>query len=650
MALLGEAFVRVRPDTDGFQQEAERGLGGGLRKVAGLVAATFSAVKVGGFLKDGIQEASDYGETVSKVANVFGSEITPELTRFAATAPRAFGISENAALAASAQFGNMFRQLGFTSQAAAGASTNLVKTAADLGSFNNVDPSDVLERIGAALRGEFDSLQQLIPNINAARVEQEALAATGKESAKQLTAQEKATATLAIIQKDGALAADDFTETQASLANQQRILAATVDGLQKRLGTALLPAVTAVTTYLASNAEPAFDRAEATIRRFAEQVRTSSGTGGEFRAAFDAGREAVTQLIASVRSGEVDLPSFSGLLDLTAGTLRLLADNADLVVKALPFLAAGFVVVKTAQAAANVAMIASLPLQAAQVGANIAGAIANNRLAAAIAQQTAIQNVNAVATTRGTVATVASTVAQTAAAAASKVLAAGQVVLNAVLAANPIGLVVVAIAAFVAGLVLAYNKSETFRTIVNGALDAVKGAFLALGGAALSVIDKLLAGYQAVAAAAGRLPGPLGAPFRAAEEAIGKARQGVQNLQGTIDGLKGKTVNIDVNVRGINNIDRGLDAALAGRLQGRAGGGPVRRNTPYKVGERGTELFIPSTDGQIIDARRTSELLSRSQGDSGDLQRAMLEELRALRRDTAALPGRLQQAGRTMLL
>ncbi|WP_280410686.1 phage tail tape measure protein [Nocardia asiatica] len=49
-----------------------------------------------------------------------------------------------------------------------------------------------------------------------------------------------------------------------------------------------------------------------------------------------------------------------------------------------------------------------------------------------------------------------------------------QWVLNAALSANPIGLVVVAIAALVAGIVLAYNKSETFRAIVQGLWDGIK--------------------------------------------------------------------------------------------------------------------------------------------------------------------------------
>jgi murein DD-endopeptidase MepM/ murein hydrolase activator NlpD len=72
------------------------------------------------------------------------------------------------------------------------------------------------------------------------------------------------------------------------------------------------------------------------------------------------------------------------------------------------------------------------------------------------------------------------TAVQNAAAVASKVWAAGQWLVNAALSANPIGLVVVAIAGLVAGFVIAYKKSETFRNIVNGALNGVKDAAVAV--------------------------------------------------------------------------------------------------------------------------------------------------------------------------
>jgi hypothetical protein len=58
--------------------------------------------------------------------------------------------------------------------------------------------------------------------------------------------------------------------------------------------------------------------------------------------------------------------------------------------------------------------------------------------------------------------------------AAVRVAAAAQVVFNAALAANPIGLVVIAIAALAAGVLVAYKRSETFRNIVNGLWDKLK--------------------------------------------------------------------------------------------------------------------------------------------------------------------------------
>ena len=58
--------------------------------------------------------------------------------------------------------------------------------------------------------------------------------------------------------------------------------------------------------------------------------------------------------------------------------------------------------------------------------------------------------------------------------AATKAATAGQWLLNAAMNANPIMIVVLAIAALVAGLIIAYNKSETFRNIVNKAFASIK--------------------------------------------------------------------------------------------------------------------------------------------------------------------------------
>lgn len=82
----------------------------------------------------------------------------------------------------------------------------------------------------------------------------------------------------------------------------------------------------------------------------------------------------------------------------------------------------------------------------------------------------------------------AATGAQTAATGAAT---GAQTGLNAALAANPIGLVVLAIAGLVGAFVLAWKHSETFRDIVRGALDTVKGVATGLWDFFKSLPDKL---------------------------------------------------------------------------------------------------------------------------------------------------------------
>ncbi|WP_147453878.1 tape measure protein [Nocardiopsis sp. Huas11] len=59
---------------------------------------------------------------------------------------------------------------------------------------------------------------------------------------------------------------------------------------------------------------------------------------------------------------------------------------------------------------------------------------------------------------------------------AFKAVTAATALWNAVMAMNPIGLVVVALAALVAGLIYAYNNSETFREVVDAVFTFIKGA------------------------------------------------------------------------------------------------------------------------------------------------------------------------------
>lgn len=72
---------------------------------------------------------------------------------------------------------------------------------------------------------------------------------------------------------------------------------------------------------------------------------------------------------------------------------------------------------------------------------------------------------------------------------AQKAMTVAQKAFNLAMRMNPIGLVITALTLLVGGFILAYKKSETFRTIVNGALGGVKVAIGAVVTAAGKIWD-----------------------------------------------------------------------------------------------------------------------------------------------------------------
>lgn len=240
-------------------------------QIAGAAILTGLTV---GLVKSG-QAAANLEETVNKSNVLFGSA-SGQMQDWAAGAAQNLGLSKQAALDAASGFGDMFQQLGWAQDEAAGMSQSVVKLAADLGSFNNLPTAEVSEMISAGFRGEYDSLQRLIPNINAARVEKEALAMTGKSAAASLTAQEKAAATLAIITKDGARANDDFARTADSAANSQKIASAEFENAKASLGESLTPAMSKA-AQVASTVFGAFNALPAPVKTLAIVITAAAG-------------------------------------------------------------------------------------------------------------------------------------------------------------------------------------------------------------------------------------------------------------------------------------------------------------------------------------------------------------------------------------
>ena len=123
------------------------------------------------------------------------------------------------------------------------------------------------------------------------------------------------------------------------------------------------------------------------------------------------------------------------------------------------------------------------------------------------------------ATIAHTTYTAAMTAAHKAAATGATGLKLAQAALNAVINANPVGLLVSALAALAAGLVTAYHTSETFRNAVDSAFDWIKDKAQTAIGAVVDWINELVAKIKGAAAALSNLKNG----FEAAKQAYNAA-------------------------------------------------------------------------------------------------------------------------------
>lgn len=222
------------------------------------------------------------------------------------------------------------------------------------------------------------------------------------------------------------------------------------------------------------------DRIKDAVARLRAELSQGGGEGSTAEA-WSKLKDAAQQLWQNLPQLLSALPSLHDTISVTATVVGFAADHLDTLAKILPAVAIGFAAIKIAQAASNVALVAAIPLRAAEVASNFALAASNRQVAAAYASKTVTQDVATVTQSRSTIATVAGTVASVAARAAVIAWTAVQWLLNAALTANPIGLVIAAIALLIGGIILAYQHSETFRNIIQAVwrgIQAVVGAVI----------------------------------------------------------------------------------------------------------------------------------------------------------------------------
>lgn len=185
-----------------------------------------------------LELSSNLVEVQNVVDTTFGAS-SNIINEFATNALKNFGLTELQAKKYASTLGAIVKASGETEEATLKMSTNLTKLTADVASFFNYDFDTAFQKIRSGLTGETEPLKDLGVVMTVANLEQYRLAQGIKTSYREMSSAEQMALRYNFIMKSLTDTQGDFNKTQASWANQLRILQGQTQQLGAILGNLL---------------------------------------------------------------------------------------------------------------------------------------------------------------------------------------------------------------------------------------------------------------------------------------------------------------------------------------------------------------------------------------------------------------------------
>lgn len=523
--------------------------GGGLDKLEGKLKNASAAMSVAsaaviGIGKQTLDAASALQQSTGAVESVFKSQ-SDAIKNLAANAADSVGLSANQYQEFASVMGSQLKNLGIDQQALVPTTDKLISMGADLASMFGGTTAEAVEALSAVFRGETDPIERYGISIKESDV-QARLAAEGLDGLEgEARRQAETQARLSILTEQSADAQGNFARETDTAAGSAQIAAAHWENAKAALGESLLPAATAAAEVFAQFAQSLSEH-PGLVKVLAGSILGLTG--------------ALLTGLAAIKMWRIGSAIFSGISTaIGAMTGRIVFGNAIAAgssATAASTSAAAWIgaAIRTVAgwAVAAARMIAQFAIVAARAAVH-AGAAALAWIGAGLRAAggwvvMAARAIGVFALTAGQAALHAGAAAlawvlsaaraaagftvQIAAMAAVRgatlLMVGAQKLLNLVMAANPIGLVVAAVMALVGALILAYQRSETFRNAVQTAGRIGKAAFD-------FIVDAIRGAIRAVGDVISKVGGVGGAFRRAMDIAAGAVRVLTAPIRGLID-------------------------------------------------------------------------------------------------------------------
>ncbi|MDV6238653.1 hypothetical protein R3J22_03800 [Trueperella bernardiae] len=391
-------------------------LAGGVKKLGQAIVATTAAATAlaVAFGTKAVSAASDLEQSIGAIDDVFKGA-AGQMHGLAKEAANAVGLSRNSYNELALIIGTQLKN-GGTAIDQLGQKTNeLITLGSDLAAGFGGSTQEAVEAISSALKGERDPIEKYGVSLRQAAIDAKAAELGFTKVGGSLSQEASNAATLALIMEQTTDMHGKFGREADTLAHKQQVLAAQFENVKATIGTYLLPAVSAVVGAVSARLGPALENIKTWIETRVMPALSrlwAQVKTNVLPALSELGAQIKTNVLPALQSAGTWVTStlVPGVVSLTTA----LWDNRDII---LPIAAAvGTIVVA---------------LKGYYAAINTAKAL-----------------------------TTAFTLAQK--------------LLTTTMAVNPIFLLVTAIAALVAGLVAAYNSSETFRTVVQAVLSAIQ--------------------------------------------------------------------------------------------------------------------------------------------------------------------------------
>ena len=284
---VDELLIKIRSDMSEFKrdlskiqnqtQKATKSIDRSFKTMATSIKGAIGAVVAIGAVQLGrsmISLASDVEEQTSKARVVFGNNfgaVKDELEAFGDSVGRS--TSQLVSMGSTVQ--DTFVPMGFARDEASKLSVQLTKLAVDVASFNNASDEETMRAFQSAIVGNHETVRRFGVVITEATLKQELNRMGIKKNMKEVTNAEKVQARLNLIINGTTDAHNDAINTSGSFANTTKALSSALQELNVAVMTPLLPVLTKIVR--------GFVDAVESIKQFISIFKTFRNSDGDLK-------------------------------------------------------------------------------------------------------------------------------------------------------------------------------------------------------------------------------------------------------------------------------------------------------------------------------------------------------------------------------